>query len=205
MELTCFQSQWAQLKNGTPVFSEKFFVFQKIWFKVKVLKTFETFTDCHIKTCRSLKRRAILKIPSTKFCRKNYWKKQQFIFTVYLMKSRFSDICTIKELKEFNWLCKQMKNVRSRQPCISMIFWIGRKFFHLSIVKSKLAVIHQVFLQIYLPVLPIETQQVSRKTTSHYLNIQVIYQNVRYLLEVLHFGTRFCQTLRTNSKKINCF
>ena len=48
-------------------FLKKVFVFLKICFKVKVLKTFETFTDCHIKTCRSLKRRAILKIPSTAF------------------------------------------------------------------------------------------------------------------------------------------
>ena len=48
-------------------FLKKVFVFQKICFKVKVLKTFETFIDCHIKTCRSLKRRAILKIPSTVF------------------------------------------------------------------------------------------------------------------------------------------
>ena len=48
-------------------FLKKVFVFQKICFKVKVLKTFETFTDCDIKTCRSLKRKAILKIPSTSF------------------------------------------------------------------------------------------------------------------------------------------
>ena len=48
-------------------FLEKFFVFQKTCFKVKVLKKFETFTDCHIKTCRSLQRRAILKIPSAAF------------------------------------------------------------------------------------------------------------------------------------------
>ena len=32
-----------------------------------MLKTFETFTDCHIKTRRSLKRGANLKIPSTVF------------------------------------------------------------------------------------------------------------------------------------------
>ena len=38
------------------------FVFQKIFFKVKVMKTFETFTDCQVKSCRSLKRRAILEI-----------------------------------------------------------------------------------------------------------------------------------------------
>ena len=53
-------------------FLKKIFAFQKICFKVKVLKTFETFTDCHIKTCRSLKRRAILKIPSTIFYKNLY-------------------------------------------------------------------------------------------------------------------------------------
>ena len=36
--------------------------------------------------------------------------------------SRFSDSCTITELKELNLLCKHMKNVRSSQPCISMNF-----------------------------------------------------------------------------------
>ena len=46
-------------------FSKKAFVFHKICFKVKVLKTFKIFIDCYIKTCRSLKRRSILKIPST--------------------------------------------------------------------------------------------------------------------------------------------
>ena len=54
-------------------FLKKSFVFQKICFKVKVLKTFKTFTDCRIKTCRSLKGRAILKIPSTVF-----WKNCSF-------------------------------------------------------------------------------------------------------------------------------
>ena len=48
---------------------KKVFVFQKIYFKAKVLKTFETFTDCHTITCRSLQGRAILKIPSTVFRR----------------------------------------------------------------------------------------------------------------------------------------
>ena len=46
-------------------FLKKASVFQKICFKVKVLKMVNISTDCHIKTCRSLKRRAILKIPST--------------------------------------------------------------------------------------------------------------------------------------------
>ena len=49
-------------KNRYSSFLKKVFVFQKICLKVKVLKTFETLIDCHIKTCRSLTRRAILKI-----------------------------------------------------------------------------------------------------------------------------------------------
>ena len=46
---------------------KKVFVFQKIFFKIRVLKSFKMSTDCHVKTCRSLKRRAILKIPITVF------------------------------------------------------------------------------------------------------------------------------------------
>ena len=42
-------------------FLKKVFVFQKIFFKVKGLKTFKIFTDCHIKTYRSLKRRLFWK------------------------------------------------------------------------------------------------------------------------------------------------
>ena len=48
-------------------FLEKVFVFLNVWIKVNVLKTSKTSTDCEIKTCRSLKRRAILKIPRTVF------------------------------------------------------------------------------------------------------------------------------------------
>ena len=48
---------------------KKDFGFQKVCFKAKLLRMFKGFTDCHIKTCRSLKRRAILKIPKTAFRR----------------------------------------------------------------------------------------------------------------------------------------
>ena len=48
-------------------FLKKVFTLQKICFKVKVLKTFKISADCLIKTCRSLKRGANLKIPSTDF------------------------------------------------------------------------------------------------------------------------------------------
>ena len=37
-------------------------------------------------------------------------------------KSPFPDNSTVIELKELNWLYNHMKNVRSRQPCISMNF-----------------------------------------------------------------------------------
>ena len=41
-------------KKRCSSFLKKVLAFQKICFKVKVLKTFETFPDCHIKTCRSV-------------------------------------------------------------------------------------------------------------------------------------------------------
>ena len=49
-------------------------IFQKICFKVKVLKTFKISSVCHIKTCRSLKRRAILKIPIMLFLLTLTWR-----------------------------------------------------------------------------------------------------------------------------------
>ena len=58
-----------KLKNGDPFFFSKVFVFQRIYFKVKEMKTFKISTNYHIRTCRSLKRRAIGKIPSTVFRR----------------------------------------------------------------------------------------------------------------------------------------
>ena len=57
----------ASTKKRYSSFLKKVFAFQKIC--SKVFKTFETSTDCHIKTCRSLKQSAILKIPSTIFRR----------------------------------------------------------------------------------------------------------------------------------------
>ena len=57
----------ASTKKRYPSFSKNIFVFQKICFKVKVLKRIETLTDCHIKTCRYLKRRTILKSPGALF------------------------------------------------------------------------------------------------------------------------------------------
>ena len=69
MEMLRFQSQYFQLKSSTLVFLKRARVFQKIYFKFKVLKTFKISSDCHIKTYRSVKCRAILKILSTVFCK----------------------------------------------------------------------------------------------------------------------------------------
>ena len=49
-------------------------------FSVQVSKMFKIFSDCHIKTCRSLKRRAFLKIPSTDFWKKLCFFKNQLKF-----------------------------------------------------------------------------------------------------------------------------
>ena len=46
---------------------KKILVFQKTCFKFKVMKTLKIFSDCHVKACRSLERRAILKIRSIFF------------------------------------------------------------------------------------------------------------------------------------------
>ena len=51
-------------------FLKRVFVFQKTCFKSEVLKTFKISSDCHIKTCQSLKRRAVLKIPGAVFLEK---------------------------------------------------------------------------------------------------------------------------------------
>ena len=71
-----------------------------------------------------------------------------------------------------------------------------------SCIVWKLLVMHQVLLQINLSILSIDTEHISRKAISHYLNNWVTNQNIRYLLEILHFGTRLCQALRMNSKNL---
>ena len=49
--MLCFQSKYFQVNNGTPVFLKMVFVFQKICFKVEVLKMCKISSDyCPIKT-----------------------------------------------------------------------------------------------------------------------------------------------------------
>ena len=121
------------------------------------MTTFKISNDCHIKTCWSLKRRAILKIPRAIFLeepigyvgfkmkplRKSFFQcgdKNQPKFcrktSVYLM-SHVSNICTlwyvIMEFEELNWICKHMKKVRSSQAAILLLNWVKT---HLSLWVS---------------------------------------------------------------------
>ena len=75
--------------------------------------------------------------------------------------SHYSDISTMIELNEINWLSKHMKNVRSSQPCISMNLVLNsakNKFFHVSIVElfiqmaphNKLIIITKVLIKYFL-------------------------------------------------------
>ena len=110
------------------------------------MKTFETFTDCHIKTCHLSNGRLFwkslvhyfrrtyalsigfkMKTPTKSvfecydknqltLCLKSYWKKlHSFLLSIWW--TRFSDICTIIELKELNWLCKHTKKSQ-KQPTL---------------------------------------------------------------------------------------
>ena len=48
-------------KKSWSSFLKRVCIFQKICFKVKIFKMFKISSDCYIKTCRSLKRRAIFR------------------------------------------------------------------------------------------------------------------------------------------------
>ena len=56
-------------KKQCSSFTKKISVFQKTCFKVEILKTSKNSSDCCIKICRSLKRKAILKIRRNDFLR----------------------------------------------------------------------------------------------------------------------------------------
>ena len=113
------------------------------------MKSFKISSDCHIKACRSLKWRAILKIPilkepmlfllalkwnlyekafswvktKTNFCCKPCWNAERsnhsFLSNWWIA---FSNICTLLIMWQYkyrNWLCKHRKKVRSSLTCMS--------------------------------------------------------------------------------------
>ena len=85
-----------------------------------------------------------VKTKTNQVLRKSYWKKQPFIFTVYLMNHVFQTFLrwprTIIELKELNWLyCVNIwKTSEAANLAFQWIFVLNsikHKFFHVSIVK----------------------------------------------------------------------
>ena len=62
-----YENDAFQSKKRYSGFLKKIFVFGKIGFELKELETLKISTICHIKACRSLKQRALLKIASTVF------------------------------------------------------------------------------------------------------------------------------------------
>ena len=71
--------------------------------------------------------------------------------------------------------------------------------YQIDIPKIIVFVHRDKTFQINLPTLPVDTKQFFRKTSLHYLYIKVTNQNISYILEVLHFGTR---VVSSNEKKI---
>ena len=97
-------------------FLKKLFVFQKIWIKVNVLKTFKSFTDCHIKTCRSFKRRAVLNIPSTLF-------RRIYALSVgFKIKTLRKSVFECQDKNQLGLCCKITE--RSNHSFLLTIWWI---------------------------------------------------------------------------------
>ena len=142
-----FQSYWFQLKNGTPVIWKRFSFSRKIVSKLKYWKRLKfslIFTWKHAdlwngglfwKSLVSFFRRTYtlsvgFKIKTPKKTFSNVKTKTNSSFAVkeatihfYCL---FDESCFPgmydKGIKELIWLCKHMKNVRSSQACLSMIF-----------------------------------------------------------------------------------
>ena len=96
-------------------FLKKLFFLQKICFKVKVLKTSEISSDCHIKTCRSLKRRVIMKIPS------NVFRRTYALFVGFIMKPLRQSIFCINAKPDSNFAVK----VAERNNCYFSVHFIN--------------------------------------------------------------------------------
>ena len=135
-------------------FLKMFVIAQKICFKVKVLKTLKIYTDCHIKTSRSLRRKAILKISSTFFRRTftlsvDFEMKPLKAVSCFKTKSNpnfavrlaersnhsfllsiwwitfFKYLCSlVHDNGIFRPLCKHIKKIRSSQAAILVLNWL---------------------------------------------------------------------------------
>ena len=110
----------------------------------------------------------------------------------------------LKQKHVIHLICNENKFMHTRTLMQSLqvlnVFHVTIEKSLSSCIVSKLVVMYQLFLEINLPILLIDIQQISQKTTLHCLIIT--NQNIRYLLEVIHFGTRLYQMLRKNYEKL---
>ena len=110
----------------------------------------------------------------------------------------------LKQKHVIHLICNENKFMHTRTLMQSLqvlnVFHVTIEKSLCSCIVSKLVVMYQLFLEINLPILLIDIQQISQKTTLHCLIIT--NQNIRYLLEVIHFGTRLYQMLRKNYEKL---
>ena len=97
-------------------FLKKVFVFQKICFKIKAFKTFKISIDCHIKTCRSLKRRGIFENPKYCFL-------EESTFFLLALKWNFQDeaFSNVKTKINSNFAVKLVE--RSNHSFLLSIWW----------------------------------------------------------------------------------
>ena len=122
-------------------------------FKVKVLKRFKFSTGCHIETCRSLKRRAFLKIPSTVF-RRIY--ALSVCFKMKSLKKTFSSVTTKTNP---NFAIKLAE--RSSHSLLLSIWWITF-FKHLCSLIRDLNWLKQFFPVIIVKQLLISVSVIAR-------------------------------------------
>ena len=116
----------------------------------------------------------------------------------------------LKQKHVIHLICNENKFMHTRTLMQSLqvlnVFHVTIEKSLCSCIVSKLVVMYQLFLEINLPILPIDIQQNSQETTLHYLIIYITNQNIRYLSEVLHFvvsnDTRLYQMLRKNYEKL---
>ena len=86
---------------------------------------------CWLENENSKKKRfRILKLKPTQILPQKLLKEANIYFYCLLDESRFSDICTIMELKELNWLCKHMKTSEAANLVLQWIFVLNSVHFN---------------------------------------------------------------------------
>ena len=89
-------------------------IFQKIYVEVKLLKSFKISSDCHIKTCGSLKWRVILKIPNL---------KEPMLFLLALKWNLYEKAFSCVKTKT-NFCCKPCWNAERSNHSFLSNWWI---------------------------------------------------------------------------------